>query len=141
VQRFTSLAARGARPAHSGDQTRWGRFNELAERNRDALHQILEQARDAQRSRSPSEAKVGDYYAACMDEAVIEALGTRPLQPILSSVEAVASRGELFRLLGEHEAKGLPVPFRFGSRLTCTTQADHREPGPGRAVRLIATTT
>ena len=97
------------------DQTRWGRFNELAERNREELHQILEQAKDAKRQRGAVEAKVGDYYASCMDEAGIEALGTKPIAPALARIEALASKRELFRLLGEHEAAGLPALFRFGS--------------------------
>ena len=97
------------------DQTRWGRFNEVAERNREELHQILEQAKDAKRTRGAVEAKVGDYYASCMDEAGIEALGTKPIAPALARVEAASSKRELFRLLGEHEASGLPALFRFGS--------------------------
>ena len=68
---FYQFACGGWRKANPipGDQTRWGRFNELAERNREVLHQILEQAKEAKPARTPIEAKVGDYYAACMDES------------------------------------------------------------------------
>jgi endothelin-converting enzyme/putative endopeptidase len=97
------------------DQVRWGRFNELAERNREELHQILEQAKDASRRRGALEAKVGDYYASCMDEAGIEERGRKPIEPALARIEAVSSKRELFELLGEHEASGLPALFRFGS--------------------------
>ena len=114
---FYQFACGGWRKANPipPDQTRWGRFNELAERNREVLHDILERARDGKEGRSPVEARVGDYYAACMDEAGIEAQGTKPLDPILARVEAIASKQDLFRLLGEHEAHALPVLFRFGS--------------------------
>jgi endothelin-converting enzyme/putative endopeptidase len=104
-----------ARNPIPADQTRWGRFNELAERNREDLRAILEQARDASRARSATQARVGDFYAACMDEAGIEARGKAPVQPFLARIEALATKGELFRLLGEHEASGLPTLFRFGS--------------------------
>ena len=97
------------------DQTRWGRFNELAERNREDLHQILEKAKDDKAKRSPLEAKVGDFYAACMDEAGIEARGAKPVAPALDRIAALRSKRELFELLGEHEASGLPTLFRFGS--------------------------
>jgi len=97
------------------DQTRWGRFNELAERNREDLHQILEKAKEASANRSALEAKVGDFYAACMDEAGIEALGTKPIAPALARIAALSSKRELFELLGQHEASGLPTLFRFGS--------------------------
>ncbi|HET8546361.1 MAG TPA: hypothetical protein VFL57_00075 [Bryobacteraceae bacterium] len=48
------------------DQSSWGRFAELAERNRVLLRDILETAAGRQ-NRSPVEQKIGDYYAACMD--------------------------------------------------------------------------
>jgi putative endopeptidase len=97
------------------DQTRWGRFNELAERNREVLHQILEKAQQPGAARSPIEAKVGDYYAACMAEPQIEAQGRAPLEPLLAKVDAVQTKAELFRLLGENEGTALPTFFRFGS--------------------------
>jgi putative endopeptidase len=97
------------------DETRWGRFNELADRNREVLHQILEAAKDPAKTRSPIEARVGDYYAACMDEKTIESQGRNPIEPLLARVEAVQSRSELFRLLGENDANALPTLFRFGS--------------------------
>ncbi len=114
---FYQFACGGWRQANPipPDQTRWGRFNELAERNREVLHGILESAKDAARARSPIEAKVGDYYAACMDESLIESQGRAPLDPLLARVDAVQSKGDLFRLLGENEASALPTFFRFGS--------------------------
>ncbi len=114
---FYQFACGGWRKANPipPDQTRWGRFNELAERNRNVLHDILEQVKDARPGRSPVEAQVGDYYAACMDEPAIEKQGTRPIDPILKSVDAIASREDLFRRLGAHDAAALPTLFRFGA--------------------------
>src|SRR6185503_5643262 len=70
---------------------------------------------DDKAKRSPLEAKVGDFYAACMDEAGIEARGAKPVAPALDRIAALRSKRELFELLGEHEASGLPTLFRFGS--------------------------
>jgi putative endopeptidase len=114
---FYAFACGGWRRANPipADQTRWGRFNELAERNREELHRILERAKDPGPNRSPIEAKVGDYYAACMDEPGIEAKGLEPIRPALERVAAVDSKRTFFRLLGEHEAQALPGLFRFGS--------------------------
>jgi len=61
----------------------WGAFNEVDERNKIALHQILEKAAKAG-PRSPIEQQVGDFYASGMDEAAIEAAGIAPLQPELA---------------------------------------------------------
>jgi predicted metalloendopeptidase len=44
--------------------------------------------------------KVGDYYAAYMDEAGIESRGLKPLQPTLDAVAAIADRKDLARYLG-----------------------------------------
>jgi len=114
---FYQFACGGWRQANPipADQTRWGRFNELAERNRQVLHQILEEVKDPRPGRSPIEAQVGDYYAACMDEAAIEKLGTKPIAPVLASVEAVRTRADLFRVLGQNDAAALPTLFRFSA--------------------------
>jgi len=52
------------------DQSSWGRFSELAERNKAIQRQILEQASTA-KNQDPSMQKIGDYYASCMDEKTI----------------------------------------------------------------------
>jgi putative endopeptidase len=114
---FYQFACGGWRKANPipADKTRWGRFDQLAERNREELHAILEKARAPSTTRSTLEAKVGDYYAACMDEPGIEAKGLSVIQPVLARVAAVDSKKALFRLLGQHEAEGLPALFRFGA--------------------------
>jgi hypothetical protein len=64
-----------ARNPVPADQARWGRFNELSERNDALLRTILEKAAVAGPSRSPLDRRIGDAYAACMDEKVIEEKG------------------------------------------------------------------
>jgi putative endopeptidase len=114
---FYQFACGGWRKANPipPDETRWGRFNELADRNREELHRILEAVRDPAKKRSPIEARVGDYYAACMDEPAIESQGGKPIAPILARVDAVQSKSDFFRLLGENDASALPTLFRFSS--------------------------
>src|SRR5438045_5550990 len=56
----------------------WGIANVLNEKNRDVLHEILEAAaKNTSARKGSNEQKVGDYYAACMDEAKIEADGLK----------------------------------------------------------------
>ena len=52
------------------DQSRWGSFNALIEKNNDALHTIAEKAAKtkADPKLAPEVQKVGDYYASGMDE-------------------------------------------------------------------------
>ena len=73
------------------DQARWGRFNELQDRNLRILKDILETAA-AKTQRSAVEQKIGDYYSSCMDEKGIEAKGTAPLKPMLDRLAAVTEK-------------------------------------------------
>ena len=136
---FYEFACGGWRKAN---QTRWGRFNELAERNRTVLRDILERVKNTGPGRTPDEARVGDYYAACMDEAPSTSRAlARSADP--KSIDAIASKDGPFRLLGEHDAAALPTLFRFGPAPDLQRfQTDHRERRPGRARACpIATTT
>ena len=53
--------------------SRYGRFEELSERNRDVLHTILEEdaAAAATAPKGSAQQKIGDFYAACMNETAI----------------------------------------------------------------------
>ncbi|HYG98144.1 MAG TPA: M13 family metallopeptidase [Terriglobales bacterium] len=94
-----------------GDQSRWGRFNELAERNREILHQALEKASVSAPNRGANEQKIGDYYASCMDEKAIEAKGLAPLKPELDRINALKSKLELPELVGRLHRLGVNVVF------------------------------
>jgi putative endopeptidase len=99
------------------DQTRWGRFNELTNHNRDVLHQILDAAAaDPTGERQ----KVGAFYAACTDEAAIEARGLDPLKPELARIAALADKKDLPALLAHLHAIGVDAFFGFGA------QADYK---------------
>ena len=46
-------------------------------------------------SAAPVQQKIGDYWAACMDESGIEAAGLKPLQPELDRIAALKSKKEI----------------------------------------------
>jgi predicted metalloendopeptidase len=96
------------------DQPLWGRFNELAERNRAILHEILENAAKAT-TRDSNEQKIGDYYASCMDEAGIDKKGIAPLKPELDRIDAIKSKAELTALIAHMHSLGSNALFAFGS--------------------------
>jgi endothelin-converting enzyme/putative endopeptidase len=104
-----------ARNPVPADQARWGRFNELSERNDALLRTILEKASVAGPSRSPLDRRIGDAYAACMDEKVIEEKGLAPLQPMLDRIGAAASKEDLPALVAYLHTLGVNALFRFGS--------------------------
>jgi putative endopeptidase len=94
----------------------WGRFNELAERNRDTLHQILEDAaKNTRAAKGSNEQKIGDYYASCMDEAKVEAEGLKPLLPELERIGRIKDRRGLQAEVARLHDSGVGVMFGFGS--------------------------
>src|SRR5215467_2868909 len=80
------------------DQAAWGRFNELAERNRAFLREILENAAKATK-RTPEEQKIGDYYASCVDEDAINKKGIAALKPEFDRIDAAKTKNDLTPLI------------------------------------------
>jgi len=79
---------------------------DLAERD---VRAIVE---DAQRHpTTPMAKQIGDFYAAWMDEAAIEARGTKPLAPYLARIDAIGSREQLVQLMAE---PGFATPVDIG---------------------------
>jgi putative endopeptidase len=97
------------------DQSRWGRFSELEERNREVLHQILEEAAHATGKRDATTQKTGDYYAACMDTAGIDAKGLAPLQPEFDRIQNLKDKSELAAEIAHLHRGGMSALFEFGS--------------------------
>src|SRR5689334_5476382 len=67
--RFSVGKWREANPLPA-DYSRYGRFEQLAERNRDVLRKILEEdAAMASAAPGTPQQKLGDFYSACMNQA------------------------------------------------------------------------
>jgi predicted metalloendopeptidase len=96
------------------DQTRWGSFNMLIERNNDALHQIAENAAKTKSTDSTAQ-KVGDYYASGMDEKTIEAMKTKPLQDELSKIDGLKDKSDVLKEVAHLHLIGVNALFNFGS--------------------------
>jgi putative endopeptidase len=94
----------------------WGRFNELAERNRELLHQILEgAAANTKATAGSNEQKIGDFYASCMDEKQINAAGAKPLEAEFAQIESIRSPGQLQAEIARLQGLGVGALFEFGS--------------------------
>ena len=94
------------------DKGRFGSFEEVADRNRAVLKQILEEtSAKTDWPKGSVRQKVGDFFAAGMDEAAIEKAGTKPLEPWLAKVDALKSNAGLPALLAEFHGRRLPSGF------------------------------
>jgi endothelin-converting enzyme/putative endopeptidase len=81
------------------DQTSWSVYGKLYEDNLNFLRGILEQAAAGGNQRDAVTQKIGDFYGACTDEAVIEARGLETLKPQLEAIARLKSVRELAPLV------------------------------------------
>jgi endothelin-converting enzyme/putative endopeptidase len=77
------------------DQGGWGTFNLLALWNIAAVHNTLEDVAQPSPNRTAVQQKVGDYYAACMNEDAINKAGIAPLQPELDRIARLKDKSQL----------------------------------------------
>ena len=97
------------------DKSRYGAFNELYDHNRAILHGILETASTKTGLKAGSvEQKVGDFYAAAMDEAAIDKLGAKPVAGDLAIAASLKSDKDLPKVLAKLHNRGLGGAFGFG---------------------------
>ncbi len=103
------------------EYSRWGSFNELVEKNNDALHVIAEKA--ATESGEPKSGtavpadaqKVGDFYASGMNEEAINAARIQPLQDELKRIDAMKNPADLAKEIGHLHSIGISGAFGFTS--------------------------
>jgi len=95
-------------------ESRWGSFNELADRNNDNLKKILEEcAADKMAKPGSNKQKIGDFYHVGMDTAKLEKEGYGPIIPLLTSITKIANKADLLKTTGELHTKGLSGLFAF----------------------------
>ncbi len=81
------------------DQASTGVFNDLFNRAEAELRDVVERA--ASHPDTPRAVQIGGLYHAFMDEARVEALDARPLQPDLARIAAAHDKADLARLMAQ----------------------------------------
>lgn len=89
----------------------WGARSEIAQRTRQQVAQLLDEAKAAPRGSDAR--KVADFRAAYLNEAAIEARGLAPLKPLLSRIDRIRDKAGLTRLLGS-ELRADVDPMNLG---------------------------
>ncbi len=98
------------------DQSRWGSFNELFERNLDVSRGILEKAEIGGGKRNAIDQKIGDFYGACMDEKAANSKGITALKPELDRLDAVKDKQALMDEIARVHMIGASSLFAFYSQ-------------------------
>jgi putative endopeptidase len=99
------------------DQSSWSVYGKLYNDNQQFLWGILDDLAKQTSGRTPTQQKIGDYFAACMDESAAEKLGATPLKPQLDAIAAMKSKKDLAPLLAKQQLENRTdgLLFNFGS--------------------------
>ena len=105
------------------DQSSWSVYRKLYADTQQYVWGLLEEAAKPAPGRTATEQLIGDYFAACMNEAAIEARGLAPIKADLQRIAAVGTIGDLPTLLGELHAR----VFTGGMLFNTGVQQDARD--------------
>jgi len=81
------------------DQASWSVYAKMADDNQRYLWGVLGRLAAGGPERSASQAKLGDYFAACMDADAADHAGLAPLQPLMERIDALQDKAGLPALL------------------------------------------
>jgi putative endopeptidase len=95
---------------------RFGRFEELAERNRQTLRSILEEDAKMHGAPGTTEQKIGDFWNACMNEPAIEAQGMTSIEPELKRIDDVHDLTTLQDEIARMQSEGYAPVFRVSGQ-------------------------
>jgi putative endopeptidase len=98
------------------DQSLWSTSSNLNLWNQSILRNAMEEASTA-KNRDTVHQQVGDYWAACMDEASIEKAGLKPLQPLLDEIAAMKDKKQLAKVIADLH-KSAPAAWEGGNTQT-----------------------
>jgi len=89
-------------------ESRWGSFNELAERNNKVLRQLLTEATSNTTAAKGTPAQlIGDFYAAGMDSVAVNEMGYTPIKPELEQIAAIKTTDNLVKTIADLKSKGV----------------------------------
>jgi putative endopeptidase len=96
---------------------RWSKRWQAGETSKDKLRDILEGAEQSTKAPKGSSVQlIGDYYAACTDQARIDARGLEPLKPWLAKIDSAHDLVALQSVIFEMHDVGVAAPFSLGSQ-------------------------
>jgi len=95
------------------DEAAWDVYSKMADDNLRYLWGILQRASQPSASRSPVEAKIGDYFQACLDEGSVERAGLHPLTSGLAAIASLKSIDDLAAYVASQHRAGLDGDLLF----------------------------
>jgi putative endopeptidase len=82
------------------DKTSYGAFNQLDDLSKQRVREIIELAAASHPAAGTAAQKIGDYYAAYMDQSAIETNGLTPVEGDLKRISSAATPAQIATLFG-----------------------------------------
>ena len=95
----------------TGEYSRFGSFDKLAENNRKQLRGLIEELAAKPASKGTVEQKIGDVYNLAMDSAKLNADGYKPIKENLKKIGKLKSASDILKLLPDLILSGLDPYF------------------------------
>ncbi len=106
------------------DRSRWTRsFSEITERNEEWVKSLLESAAETPDQGDADWARLGNLYAACMDEGAINTAGLAPIQAYATEIDGITDLKSLSAVVGKLHTMSIDVFFGGG------VEGDFVDPG------------
>jgi endothelin-converting enzyme/putative endopeptidase len=112
---YANGAWRAANPIPSS-MDRWSRRWAAGEQSKEQLRTLLDD--ETKRHDWPKgsvDQQISDFYSACMDESRINALGIKPIEPLLHEIAAIKTRVELQQMIAKLQSMEINASFNFHS--------------------------
>lgn len=95
-----------------GDKTRWGSFDELADRTNKAVRELLDGVSAKNNTqKGTKEYNVANFYKSGMDSANINKIGINAIKPELDQIDAITNQEQLLDVIVSLTKKGVPTVF------------------------------
>jgi putative endopeptidase len=94
----------------------WSLDSEITERNLAILKRLLEDAAAKPGDNGSATQKIGDFYAAALDEATIEKTGLDPLRSDLAAIAALHTPDDVAALIAAWQLRGDSVLFELEAK-------------------------
>ncbi len=95
-------------------ESSWGSFNELDERNKKLLQDILKEASTGEFEKGSHMQMIGDFYATVMDSTSRDEQGFQPIAGELEKINAIASKEDLLSVVADHHMYQIGSIFETG---------------------------
>ncbi len=103
---------------------RWSRRWAAGEQSKEQLRALLdEMSKRTDWPKGTIDQQITDFYGACMDQQRIDALGTKPIRPLLREIQSIKSGGDLQRVIAELHELQMSAPFGVAAA------SDNHNPG------------